>query len=88
MRTINPTAIATIRRLIDCLIIDPENFFKFFRVRVLDMALPPRMAKRPAAGYVANWLQSFREFPPRQKPGSFNLDRVMEAVTAPPKSSN
>jgi len=26
-------------------------------------------------------LQSFREFPPRQKPGSFNLDRVMEAIT-------
>ena len=36
----------------------------------------------PAAGYVGQWLQSFREFPPRQKPGSFNLDRVMEAVTA------
>jgi arylsulfatase len=36
----------------------------------------------PAGAYVANWLQSFREFPPRQKPGSFNLDRVMEAVTA------
>jgi arylsulfatase len=36
----------------------------------------------PAAGYVGNWIQSFREFPPRQKPGSFNLDRVMEAVTA------
>ncbi len=36
----------------------------------------------PAAAYVARWLQSFREFPPRQKPGSFNLDRVMEAVTA------
>jgi len=35
----------------------------------------------PAAAYVGNWLQSFREFPPRQKPGSFNLDRVMEAVT-------
>jgi len=35
----------------------------------------------PAAGYVGKWLQSFREFPPRQKPGSFNLDRVMEAVT-------
>jgi arylsulfatase len=27
-------------------------------------------------------LQSFREFPPRQKPGSFNLDRVMESVTS------
>ena len=34
----------------------------------------------PAAGYVGQWIQSFREFPPRQKPGSFNLDRVMEAV--------
>jgi arylsulfatase len=35
----------------------------------------------PAAAYVGDWLQSFREFPPRQKPGSFNLDRVMDAVT-------
>jgi arylsulfatase len=35
----------------------------------------------PAAYYVGQWLQSFREFPPRQKPGSFNLDRVMEAIT-------
>ena len=34
----------------------------------------------PAGAYVANWLQSFREFPPRQKPGSFNLDRVMEQI--------
>jgi arylsulfatase len=31
---------------------------------------------------VGNWLQSFKEFPPRQKPGSFNLNRVMEAVSA------
>ena len=37
----------------------------------------------PAAGHVGQWLQSFREFPPRQKPGSFNLERVMEAVTKP-----
>jgi arylsulfatase A-like enzyme len=35
----------------------------------------------PAATYVGEWLQSFKDFPPRQKPGSFNLDRVMEAVT-------
>jgi arylsulfatase len=34
---------------------------------------------------VAKWLQSFKEFPPRQKPGSFNLDRVMEAVTSSSK---
>ncbi len=40
----------------------------------------------PAGAYVGNWLQSFREFPPRQKPGSFNLERVMEAVTRPAKN--
>jgi arylsulfatase len=36
----------------------------------------------PATSYVAKWLQSFKEFPPRQKPGSFNLDRVMESMTS------
>jgi arylsulfatase len=35
----------------------------------------------PAAAYVGQWLQSFKEFPPRQKPGTFNLDHVMEAIT-------
>jgi arylsulfatase len=34
----------------------------------------------PAGAYVGRWLQSFKDFPPRQKPGSFNLDRVMESV--------
>lgn len=37
----------------------------------------------PAGAYVGQWLQSFREYPPRQKPGSFNLERVMEAVSKP-----
>jgi len=36
----------------------------------------------PAGAFVGQWLQSFKDFPPRQKPGSFNLDRVMEAVTS------
>ncbi|MFN7290386.1 MAG: hypothetical protein ACK5YR_13765 [Pirellula sp.] len=35
----------------------------------------------PAGGYVGQLLK-FKEFLPRQKLGSFNLDRVMEAVTA------
>ena len=39
-------------------------------------------SSRPRLPMSRQWLQSFREFPPRQKPGSFNLDRVMEAVTA------
>jgi hypothetical protein len=34
----------------------------------------------PAAGYVAQWLQSFREFPPRQEPASFSLGKVMEMM--------
>jgi arylsulfatase len=42
----------------------------------------------PAAAYVGHWLQSFLEFPPRMKPGSFSLDRVMESVTSPHKGSN
>ena len=42
----------------------------------------------PAGAYVGQWLQSFREFPPRQKPGSFNRDRVMEAVTSAHKAQN
>jgi arylsulfatase A-like enzyme len=39
----------------------------------------------PAGAYVGRWLQSFKEFPPRQKPGSFNLDRVMETVMSSSK---
>jgi len=37
----------------------------------------------PAQAIVAQWLSSFKEFPPRQKPASFNLDSVMERMTAP-----
>ncbi len=36
----------------------------------------------PGAAYVGQWLSSFREFPPRQKPASFNLEKVMAAMTA------
>jgi arylsulfatase len=42
----------------------------------------------PGAVYVAQWLQSFRDFPPRQKPGSFNLQRVMQTITSAQGSSN
>jgi arylsulfatase len=38
----------------------------------------------PAAALAAEWLASFREFPPRMKPGSFNLDKVMAQMTAQP----
>jgi arylsulfatase len=35
----------------------------------------------PAQAYVGQWLQSFAKYPPRQKPGSFNLDQVMEDLS-------
>ncbi|MDX2380890.1 MAG: sulfatase-like hydrolase/transferase, partial [Acidimicrobiia bacterium] len=35
----------------------------------------------PMQALAAEQLQSFKDFPPRQKPGSFNLDRVMEQMT-------
>jgi arylsulfatase len=31
----------------------------------------------PAQAFVARWLTSFKEFPPRMKPASFSLDQVM-----------
>lgn len=37
----------------------------------------------PAQPLVGNFLQTFKEFPPRQKPASFNLDRVFEQMMEP-----
>ena len=37
----------------------------------------------PAVAGVARWLQSFREFPPRQKAASFSLDKAMEKLSTP-----
>jgi arylsulfatase len=36
----------------------------------------------PMQTFAAEWLSSFREFPPRQKPASFNLDEVMRQFEA------
>ena len=37
-------------------------------------------ALAPAQAFVGQWLESFKEFPPRQKPGSFSLGDAMEKV--------
>ena len=34
----------------------------------------------PAQAYVGKFLSTFKEFPPRQKPGSFSLDHVMKMM--------
>jgi arylsulfatase len=42
----------------------------------------------PAQQYVGKFLATFKEFPPRQKPGSFSIDQVLEALQAGTAGSN
>jgi arylsulfatase len=42
----------------------------------------------PAQQYVAQFLATFKEFPPSQKVGSFSLDKVLETLSNPPRGSN
>jgi arylsulfatase len=37
----------------------------------------------PAQAYVGKFLSTFREYPPRQKPGSFSLDHVLQMLQEP-----
>ena len=37
----------------------------------------------PAQQYVAQFLATFQEFPPRQKAASFSLDQVIEKMSSP-----
>jgi hypothetical protein len=34
----------------------------------------------PVQGYVADFLKTFAEYPPRQKAASFTIDQVMETL--------
>ncbi len=57
----------------------------FERARDESIGYPAWMVERafllvPAQAFVASWLSSFRDFPPRQKPASFSLDQVMEKL--------
>ncbi|NDR58159.1 arylsulfatase [Aliiruegeria sabulilitoris] len=37
----------------------------------------------PAQAYVASFLETFKEYPPRQEAASFSLDKVMETLSQP-----
>lgn len=41
----------------------------------------------PAQQYVAKFLSTFKEFPPRQKPSSFSIDQVLETLKQNPTGS-
>ena len=36
----------------------------------------------PAQAFVAQMLQTFQEFPPRQEPASFSIDKVLAKLQA------
>ncbi len=40
----------------------------------------------PAQSFVANFLETFKKFPPRQKAASFTIDRALEALQKSPSS--
>ena len=42
----------------------------------------------PAQGFVGDFLKSFKEFPPRQRPGSFSIDQVLDKLRTGGTSSN
>jgi arylsulfatase A-like enzyme len=42
----------------------------------------------PAQAFVGQWLSSLKQFPPRQRPASFNLDQVMSQITNAETGSN
>jgi arylsulfatase len=42
----------------------------------------------PGVAYVGQWLQSFKEFPPRQTPASFNLNEVMQKISTAAANAN
>ena len=42
----------------------------------------------PAQQYVANFLETFKDYPPRMKPASFSIDQVLETMREGAVSSN
>ena len=42
----------------------------------------------PAAAYVGQFISTFRDYPPRMEPGTFNLDRVMQSLQKDSSGSN
>jgi len=42
----------------------------------------------PAQEFVAKFLSTFKEFPPRQKPGSFSIDQVLTSLEAGASGAN
>jgi arylsulfatase A-like enzyme len=59
---------------------DPYEFATITSNTYYDWLLDHAYMFVPAQSYVADFLKTFKEFPPRQKAASFSLDQVMETL--------
>jgi hypothetical protein len=50
-----------------------SSYYDDWRVRHAFLMLP-------AAAYVGQFLATFRDFPPRQRPASFSIDQVLQSL--------
>jgi arylsulfatase len=59
---------------------DPYEFAQITSNTYYDYLLDHAYLLVPAQAYVAKFLMTFKDFPPRQKAASFNLDDVMKQL--------
>jgi arylsulfatase len=62
---------------------DPYEFATITSNTYWDWYLDHAFLMLPAADYVGRFLMTFKEYPPRMKAASFNLDNVMEQLRTP-----
>ena len=62
---------------------DPYEFATITSNTFYDWQLDHVYLLLPAAEYVGNFLNTFKDYPPRAKAASFSLDQVMEQLTTP-----
>jgi len=72
----NPPTELRFPRLI-CLRTDPFEWAQEYAMDYPRWRAERMFAMVPAQAFVGKWLASFKEFPPRQEPGSFSLSKVM-----------
>ncbi len=61
---------------------DPYERAYFTSNNYYDWMIDKAYLMVPAQAYVGKFLASFKEYPPRMKPGSFGIDKVMEKMTS------
>ena len=62
---------------------DPYEFATITSNTYYDWLLDHAFLLVPAQDIVGNFLMTFKEYPPRMKAASFNLDQVMEKLSTP-----